>query len=86
MLRERFPDRGDEFHFFAESIYRDNRWHVAWEMTQRHSGQLVLIDAASKNNDQQQQRKVRRHKKAGHQVAQQSNPLIQDRINAVNVG
>ena len=53
------------------------------------AGQLVLIpDAASKQRSTAaaQESDLGILKKAGHQVSpQQSNPLIQDRINAINV-
>ena len=85
--------RGDEFHFFAEAVYRDTQqiaqglkelypWHY-------ERGLLTLIpDAASKQRSTAaaQESDMGILKKAGHHViAQQSNPLIQDRINAVNV-
>ncbi len=85
--------RGDEFHFFAEAVYRDTMQIAAGlkELYPSHfkAKQLVLIpDAAAKQRSTAaaQESDIGILKKAGHQVsAQQSNPLIQDRINAVNV-
>ena len=85
--------RGDEFHFFHEEIYRDTIQMARGlaEMYPQHfrSEQLILIpDAASKQRSTAaaQESDLGILKKAGHTVkAQQSNPLIQDRINAVNV-
>ena len=85
--------RGDEFHFFSESVHRDTQQiaqHLK-EMYPQHfaAGQLVLIpDAASKQRSTAaaQESDLGILKKAGHTVKpQQSNPLIQDRLNAVNV-
>ena len=84
--------RGDEFHFFAEAVYRDTQQIARGlaEMYPHHfrAGQLVLIpDAASKQRATAaaQESDLGILKKYGHQVKpQQSNPLIQDRINAVN--
>ena len=84
--------RGDEFHFFAEAVYRDTQQIARGlaEMYPHHfrSGQLVLIpDAASKQRATAaaQESDLGILKKYGHQVKpQQSNPLIQDRVNAVN--
>jgi len=85
--------RGDEFHFFAEAVYRDTQqiaeglkelypWHF-------QNDQLVLIpDAASKQRATAaaQESDVGILKRAGHRVdVQQRNPLIQDRINSINV-
>jgi PBSX family phage terminase large subunit len=85
--------RNDEFHFFAEAIYRDTQQIAQGlkEMYPHHfkTGQLVLIpDAASKQRSTAaaQESDLGILKKAGHKVSpQQSNPLVQDRINAVNV-
>ena len=85
--------RGDEFHFFAEHVYRDTQQIARGlkEMYPVHfqSGQLVLIpDAASKQRSTAaaQESDMGILKKEGHQVkAQQSNPVVQDRINAVNM-
>ena len=85
--------RGDEFHFFAEAVYRDTVQIAEGlkELYPQHfkAGQLVLIpDAASKQRSTAaaQESDLGILKKAGHQVSpQQSNPLIQDRINAINV-
>ena len=84
--------RGDEFHFFAEAVYRDTQQIASGlkELYPHHfrTGQLVLIpDAASKQRATAaaQESDIGILKKAGHRVqAQQSNPVIQDRINAVN--
>lgn len=85
--------RGDEFHFFAEAVYRDTQ-QIAQGLKELYPlhferGQLTLIpDAASKQRSTAaaQESDMGILKKAGHHViAQQSNPLIQDRINAVNV-
>ncbi len=85
--------KGSQFHFFAEAVYRDTQqiasglaelypWHF-------RNDQLVLIpDAASKQRSTAaaQESDLGILKKFGHRVsAQQSNPLIQDRINAVNM-
>ena len=85
--------RGEEFHFFNEAIYRDTQQIAAGlkELYPHHfkTGQLVLIpDAASKQRSTAaaQESDLGILKKAGHRVSpQQSNPLVQDRINAVNV-
>ena len=84
--------RGDEFHFFNEAIYRDTQQiaNGLKELYPEHfrRGQLVLIpDAASKQRATAaaQESDLGILKKAGHKVSpQQSNPLIQDRVNAVN--
>jgi hypothetical protein len=85
--------RGDQFHFFAEAVYRDTQ-QIAEGLKELYPlhferGQLTLIpDAASKQRSTAaaQESDVGILKKAGHHVIQQqSNPLIQDRINAVNV-
>jgi len=84
--------RGDQFHFFSESIYRDTQQIATGlaELYPHHfkNNQLTLIpDAASKQRSTAaaQESDLGILKKAGHYVlAQQSNPLIQDRINAVN--
>ena len=83
--------RGDEFHFFAEKTYRDTRQIAEGlkELYPHHfkTSQLVLIpDAASKQRSTAaaQESDLGILKKAGHKVsAQQSNPLVQDRVNAV---
>ena len=83
--------RGDEFHFFAEETYRDTRQIAEGlkELYPHHfkTSQLVLIpDAASKQRSTAaaQESDLGILKKAGHKVSvQQSNPLIQDRVNAV---
>ena len=84
--------RGDEYHFFAEEIYRDTQQiaHGLIDLYPEHFklGRLTLIpDAASKarSTAAAQESDLGILKKAGHRVlVQQSNPLIQDRINAVN--
>ena len=84
--------RGDEFHFFNEAIYRDTQQIAVGlrDMYPHHfrAGQLVLIpDAASKQRATAaaQESDLGILKKAGHKVSpQQSNPLIQDRVNAIN--
>ena len=85
--------RGDEFHFFNESIHRDTQ-QIAQQLKEMYpqhfaQGQLVLIpDAAAKQRSTAaaQESDLGILKKAGHKVSpQQSNPLVQDRINAVNV-
>ena len=91
--RSIFVRRGDEFHFFAEAVYRDTQQIAQGlkELYPHHyqTGQLVLIpDAASKQRSTAaaQESDMGILKKAGHKVSvQQSNPLIADRINAVNV-
>ena len=85
--------KGDQFHFFAEAVYRDTQqiasglaelypWHFQHD-------QLVLVpDAAAKQRSTAaaQESDIGILKKYGHRVsAQQSNPLIQDRVNAVNM-
>lgn len=85
--------KGDEFHFFNEAVYRDTQQIASGlaELYPWHFGhdQLVLIpDAAAKQRSTAaaQESDIGILKKAGHRVAaQMSNPLIQDRINAVNV-
>jgi PBSX family phage terminase large subunit len=85
--------RGDEFHFFAEAVYRDTQQIAEGlkELYPEHfkRGQLTLIpDAASKQRSTAaaQESDLGILKKAGHHVIpQQSNPLIQDRVNAVNM-
>ncbi len=85
--------RGDEFHFFAEAIYRDTN-QIAQGLKELYplhfaNGQLVLIpDASAKQRSTAaaQESDLGILKKAGHKVApQQSNPIVQDRINAVNM-
>lgn len=85
--------RGDQFHFFNESVYRDTQQIAEGlkEMYPQHfaAGQLVLIpDAASKQRSTAaaQESDLSILKRAGHQVkVQQSNPLVQDRLNTANV-
>jgi len=85
--------RGDEFHFFAEKVYRDTQQIAVGlrEMYPDHfqRGQLILIpDAASKQRSTAaaQESDIGILKREGHKVqVQQSNPLIADRINCVNV-
>lgn len=85
--------RGDEFHFFNEHVYRDTQQIAVGlrDMYPEHfkRGQLILIpDAASKQRSTAaaQESDVGILKRAGHKVqVQQSNPLIADRINAMNV-
>ena len=85
--------RGDEFHFFAEAVYRDTQSIARGlaELYPEHfkSRQLVLIpDAASKQRSTAaaQESDLGILKKYGHKLnPQQSNPLVQDRINAVNM-
>ena len=85
--------RGDEFHFFNEHVYRDTQQIAVGlrDMYPEHfkRGQLILIpDAASKQRSTAaaQESDIGILKRAGHKVqVQQSNPLIADRINAVNV-
>ncbi len=84
--------RGEEFHFFNEAVFRDTAQIAQGlkEMYPEHFRlkQLVLIpDASSKQRSTAaaQESDLGILKKAGHQVnPQQSNPLIQDRVNAVN--
>ena len=84
--------RGNEFHFFAEAVYRDTQQIAEGlkELYPEHfkRGQLTLIpDAASKQRSTAaaQESDIGILRKAGHHVIQQqSNPLVQDRINAVN--
>ena len=85
--------RGDVFHFFAESIYRDTQ-QIAQGLKELYAeqfekGQLTLVpDAASsqRSTAAAQESDLGILKKAGHHVLdQRSNPLIQDRINAMNV-
>ena len=84
--------RGDEFHFFNEAIFRDTA-QIAQGLKEMYPDhfrmkQLVLIpDASSKQRSTAaaQESDLGILKKAGHNVnPQQSNPLIQDRVNAVN--
>ena len=85
--------RGDEFHFFAEAVYRDTQQMAAGlkALYPHHfaTGQLVLIPDASaqqRSTAAAQESDVSILRKAGHQVkVQTSNPLVQDRINAVNM-
>ena len=85
--------RDDEFHFFNESIHRDTQ-QIAQQLKEMYpqhfaAGQLVLIpDASAKQRSTAaaQESDLGILKKAGHKVSpQQSNPLVQDRVNAVNV-
>jgi len=83
--------RGEEFHFFAEAVYRDTQQIASGlaELYPEHfrRGLLTLIpDAASKQRATAaaQESDLGILKKYGHKVqVQQSNPIIQDRINAV---
>ena len=85
--------RGDEFHFFNEHVYRDTQQIAVGlrEMYPEHFklGRLVLIpDASAKQRSTAaaQESDIGILKKAGHTVSpQQSNPVVQDRINAVNM-
>ena len=85
--------KGEAFHFFAEAVYRDTQqiaaglkelypWHFEHD-------QLILIPDASvkqRSTAAAQESDLGILKKAGHRVASQtSNPLIQNRVNAVNV-
>jgi PBSX family phage terminase large subunit len=85
--------RENEFHFFAEAVYRDTQQMAAglkelypWHFQRQ---QLVLIPDASaqqRSTAAAQESDVGILRKAGHTVkVQNSNPLVQDRINAVNV-
>ena len=85
--------RGDAFYFIDEHVYRDTQ-QIASGLaeTYKHwfdSDQLTLIpDAASKQRSTAaaQESDLGILKRAGHHVVvQQSNPLIQDRVNACNV-
>ena len=85
--------RGEAFYFFDEHIYRDTQ-QIAAGLKETYKewfdkGQLTLIpDAASKQRSTAaaQESDLGILKKAGHHVVvQQSNPLIQDRVNAANV-
>jgi PBSX family phage terminase large subunit len=85
--------KGDEFHFFNEAIYRDTQ-EIATRLHELYpehfeTQRLVLIpDAASKQRSTAaaQESDMSILKKYGHKVSvQQSNPIIQDRINAVNM-
>ena len=85
--------RGDEFHFFAEAVYRDTQ-QIARGLAELYPdhfkrGQLVLIpDAASKQRATAaaQESDLGILKKYGHKLTpQQSNPLVADRINSMNV-
>lgn len=85
--------RGDAFYFFDEHIYRDTQQIAAGLMETYQQwfdrGQLTLIpDAASRQRSTAaaQESDLGILKRAGHTVVvQQSNPLIQDRVNACNV-
>jgi PBSX family phage terminase large subunit len=92
-VTEHMVRRGNEFHFFSEAIYRDTQqiadglkelypWHF-------NNGQLVLVpDASSKQRATAaaQESDLGILKRSGHRVeVQQRNPVVQDRINAVNV-
>jgi PBSX family phage terminase large subunit len=85
--------RGDQFHFVAEHVYRDTQ-QIADGLKETYRDwfdrdQLVLIpDAAAKQRSTAaaQESDVGILKRAGHRISmQQSNPLIQDRVNACNV-
>ena len=92
-VTEHLVRRGDELHFFGEAVYRDTQQIAEGlaELYPQHfaAGQLVLIpDAASKQRSTaaSQASDLTILKDAGHVVkVQQSNPLIQDRINTANV-
>ena len=84
--------RGNAFHFFDEKVYRDTQ-QIAEGLKELYPlhfqrGQLVLVpDAASKQRSTAaaQESDLGILKKAGHTVKiQQSNPLVQDRLNAAN--
>jgi PBSX family phage terminase large subunit len=84
--------RGDAFHIFDEAVYRDTA-QIAEGLKEKYrywfdNQQLVLIpDASAKQRSTAaaSESDLGILKKAGHKVsAQQSNPLVQDRINAVN--
>jgi PBSX family phage terminase large subunit len=85
--------RGDGFDFFAEAVYRDTQQMASGlkELYPEHfaARRLVLIPDASaqqRSTAAAQESDVGILKKAGHTVkVQTSNPLVQDRINAVNV-
>ena len=85
--------RDSGFYFFDEHIFRDTQ-QIAEGLKERYqhwfdSDQLTLIpDAASKQRSTAaaQESDLGILKRAGHHVVvQQSNPLIQDRVNACNV-
>lgn len=85
--------RDDGFYFFDEHVFRDTQ-QIAEGLKERYAhwferDQLTLIpDAASRQRSTAaaQESDLGILKKAGHHVAvQQSNPLIQDRVNACNV-
>ena len=85
--------RDDQFHVFGEAIYRDTLQMARGlrELWPDHfrRGQLTIIpDAAAKQRSTAaaQESDISILKKHGHRVTvQQSNPLVQDRINAMNV-
>ena len=85
--------RGEEFHFFNETVYRDTQ-EMAKGLASLYPQhfrlkQLALVpDAAAKQRSTAaaQESDLGILKGYGHKViAQNSNPVIQDRINAVNV-
>ena len=85
--------KGDEFHFFNEKVYRDTN-QIAEGLKEMYGPwfqrkQLVLIpDASSKQRSTAaaQESDMGILRRAGHRVdAQQRNPLVADRINAVNM-
>lgn len=84
--------RDDEFHFFNEAVYRDTM-QIAQGLKELYpyhfaNNQLILIpDASAKQRSTAaaQESDMGILKKAGHKVSpQQSNPVVQDRINSVN--
>ena len=91
-LTQHMIRRGDEFHFFNEAVFRDTQQisNGLKEMYPEHfrRGQLILIpDAASRQRSTAaaQESDLGILKREGHQVkVQTTNPLIADRINAVN--
>ena len=85
--------RGDAFHVFAEKVFRDTQ-QIAEGLAEMYrpwfnASQLVLVpDASAKQRSSAaaSESDLGILKKAGHKVSpQQSNPLIQDRINAMNM-
>ena len=85
--------KADELHFFNENVYRDTN-QIAEGLKEMYGPwfqrkQLVLIpDASSKQRSTAaaQESDMGILRRAGHRVdAQQRNPLVADRINAVNM-